>query len=124
MNITNYCCCLELDEANHRLFVGTRDSPNIIVFDTNLGKVVSAMDIANDADDIFYDYAKKRIYVSCGEGFINIFQQQDANHYSALTDVPTAQGARTSLFVPELHSFYVPVPHIGNQESKILVYQV
>jgi hypothetical protein len=58
VNITNYCCCLELDEANHRLFVGTRDPPNIIVFDTNLGKVVSAMNIANDADDIFYDSAK------------------------------------------------------------------
>jgi DNA-binding beta-propeller fold protein YncE len=115
---------MAIDEINHRLFVGTRDPPKFIVFDTNSGKAISVLDIANDADDIFYDAAKKHIYVSCGEGFINIFQQQDANHYSALTDVPTAQGARTSLFVPELHSFYVPVPHIGNQESKILVYQV
>ena len=112
------------DEANHRLFVGTRDPPKLMVFDTNSGKVVSVLDIANDADDIFYDTAKKRIYVSCGEGFINIFQQRDANHYSALAAVPTAQGARTSLFVPELHLFYVAVPHIGNQESKILVYQI
>jgi WD40 repeat protein len=115
---------MALDEANHRLFVGTRDPPKLMVFDTNSGKVVSVLDIANDADDIFYDIAKRRIYVSCGEGFINIFQQRDANHYSAFVAVPTAQGARTSLFVPELHSFYLAVPHIENQESKIFVYQV
>ena len=106
---------MALDEANHRLFVGTRDPPKLMVFDTNSGKVISILDIANDADDIFYDAAKKRIYVSCGEGFVNIFQQQDADHYNAIVSVPTAQGARTSLFVPELHRFYLAVPHIANQ---------
>jgi hypothetical protein len=45
-----------------------RDPPKLIVFDTNSGKVISVLDIANDADDIFYDSVKKRIYVSCGEG--------------------------------------------------------
>jgi DNA-binding beta-propeller fold protein YncE len=109
---------MAIDEINHRLFVGTRDPPKLIVFDTNSGKAVSILDIANDADDIFYDAAKRRIYISCGDGFINIFQQQDANHYSALASVPTARGARTSLFVPELHSFYVAVPHTGNQRIK------
>ncbi|HET7284599.1 MAG TPA: hypothetical protein VFI70_07925 [Nitrososphaeraceae archaeon] len=114
---------MTLDEPDHRLFVGTRDPPKLMVFDTNSGKVVSILDIANDADDIFYDTVKKRIYVSCGQGFINIFQQEGANHYSVLAAVPTAQGARTSLFVLESHRFYLAVPHIGNQESKILVYQ-
>ncbi len=115
---------MALDEANHRLFVGTRDLPKLMVFDTNSGKVVSILDIANDADDIFYDTLKKRIYVSCGEGFVNIIQQQDPNHYSTIASIPTAPGARTSLFVPELHRFYLAIPHIANQESKILVYQV
>ena len=115
---------MALDEANHRLFVGTRDPPKLMVFDTNSGKVVSILDIANDADDIFYDTAKKRIYVSCGEGFVDVFQQQDVDHYNAIVSIPTAEGARTSLFVPELHRFYLAVPHIANQESKILVYQV
>ena len=65
---------MALDEANHRLFVGTRDPPKLMVFDANSGKAISVLDIANDADDIFYDAAKKQIYVSCGEGFINVFQ--------------------------------------------------
>ena len=115
---------MALDEANHRLFVGTRDPPKLMVFDTNSGKVVSILDIAKDPDDIFYNAAKKQIYVSCGEGFVNVFQQQDANHYYAIASVPTALGARTSLFVPELHRFYLAVPYLANQESEILVYQV
>jgi len=122
---------MALDEANHRLFVGTRDPPKLMVFDSNSGKVVSILDIAKDPDDIFYDAAKKQIYVSCGEGFINVFQQQqqqqqekDANHYNAIASIPTAPGARTSLFASELNRFYVAVPHLGNQESEILVYQV
>ena len=119
---------MALDEANHRLFVSTRDPPKLMVFDSNSGKVVSILDIAKDPDDIFYDAAKKQIYVSCGEGFINIFQQQqqqeDANHYNAIASIPTAPGARTSLFASELNCFYLAVPHLGNQESEILVYQV
>ena len=68
-----------------------------MVFDTNSGKVISILDIAKDPDDIFYDATNKRIYVSCGEGLINIFQQRqqkDANQYNAIADVPTAPRAR------------------------------
>jgi DNA-binding beta-propeller fold protein YncE len=96
---------MALDQTNHRLFIGTRDPPKLMVFDTNSGKAISVLDIAKDPDDIFYDIAKKRIYVSCGEGFINIFQQQDANHHNPVASIPTALGARTSLFVPELNRF-------------------
>jgi DNA-binding beta-propeller fold protein YncE len=116
---------MALDQVDHRLFVGTREPPKLMVFDTNSGKVVSILDIAKDPDDIFYDAAKKRVYVSCGEGFINIFQQQqDSDHYNPIGGIATASGARTSLFVPELNRIYVAVPHTGNQQSEILVYQI
>ena len=117
---------MALDQTNHRLFVGTRNPPpKLMVFDTNSGKVISILDIAKDPDDVFYEMpAKKHIYFSCGEGFINIFQQQDANHYNPIGSITTAPGARTLLFVPELNRFYVAVPHLGNQQSEILVYQI
>jgi hypothetical protein len=86
-----------------------------MVFDTNSGKVISSLDIAKDPDDVFYGAAKKHIYLSCGEGFINIFQHLDANYYNPIASITTAPGTRTSLFVPELNRFYVAVPHLGNQ---------
>ena len=44
---------MALDEANHRLSVGTREPPKLMVFDTNSGRLISVLDIADDADDIF-----------------------------------------------------------------------
>ena len=115
---------MALDESHHRLFIGTRDPPKLITFDTDSGKMVSSIDIAQDPDDIFYDALNKRIYVSCGEGFINVIQQRDADNYILIGSIPTAKDARTSLFVPELSRFYLAVPQQGNQESELRVYKV
>ena len=117
---------MALDEVHHHLFVGTRDPSKLIVIDTVSGKIVSSLNIAQDPDDIFYDALSKRIYVSCGEGFIDIFQQKDvnANDYNPIGSILTAKGARTSLFVPELNRFYLAVPQEGNQVSEIRVYKV
>jgi DNA-binding beta-propeller fold protein YncE len=120
---------MALDQSNHRLFVGTRDPPKLIVFDTNsmesgFGKVISKVNISEDSDDIFYDSKNKIIYISSGQGFIDIFKQQDANHYKLYSKIPTEDGARTSLFVPELKRIYLAVPKYdkGDSEAEILVY--
>ncbi len=115
---------MALDEKNHRLFTGCRRPPKIIVYDTESGKEVTRLDIAGDVDDIFYDAANKRIYASCGEGLINVFQQDDANHYKGLARIPTATGARTSLFVPEEKYLYLAVPHRGDRQAEIRVYEI
>ena len=36
------------------------------------------------ADDFFYDKSRQRIYISGGEGFLGIFQRDDADHYRNL----------------------------------------
>ncbi len=115
---------MELDEQDHRLFVGTREPAEVLVFDTESGKVVASLDISKDPDDIFYNAKNKRIYVSCGEGFINVIKQRDVDHYELTEKIPTAAGARTSLLVPELNQFYIAVPQYGNQEAEIRVYEV
>jgi DNA-binding beta-propeller fold protein YncE len=113
---------MALDEANRRLFVGCRDPAKLLVYDTQSGRVTAALDIAGDTDDLFYDAARKRLYVSCGAGFLDIVQQQDADHYARLARIPTAAGARTSLFAPELGRLYLAVPHRGSQQAEIRVY--
>ncbi len=115
---------MALDETNHRLFIGSRSPPKLIVFDTESGKVVTDLDIDRDPDDIFYDAVHKRIYISCGEGFINVFQQHDANHYNKIARIPTASGARTSLFVPELNRLYLAIPHHAGKGAEIGIYEI
>ena len=115
---------MALDESQHRLFVGFRVPARLNVFDTETGKSVASLDSVGDADDIFYDAAHKLIFVIGGEGNIDIFSQQDADHYQLLTRIPTAAGARTGLWVPELNRLFVAIPHRGTQQAEIRVYEL
>ena len=114
---------MALDEPNHRLLVGCRRPPRLLVLDTQSGKPMADLAISGDADDLFLDAKRHRIYVSCGEGFLDVIDQTDADHYRLLEKVPTAAGARTAFFSPELDLLAVAVPHIGKQTAQIRVYQ-
>jgi YVTN family beta-propeller protein len=112
---------MALDESNHRLFVGCRIPARLLVFDTTTGNKVATLNLHGDCDDVFYDASKRQIYASCGEGYLDIFAQSDADHYSLKQAVPTASGARTSFFDGE--KVYVVVPHRGNQPAELRIYQ-
>jgi DNA-binding beta-propeller fold protein YncE len=113
-----------LDETNSRLFVGFRRPAKMVVLDANTGKEITAVDTIGDADDIFYDATHHLIMVIGGEGSIDLFAQKDSNHYEFLNRIPTADGARTGLWVPELSRLYIAVPHRGNQQAEIQVYEL
>ncbi len=115
---------MALDENQYRLFVGFRSPARLNVYDTETGSLVTSLDTTGDADDIFYDALHKMIFVIGGEGYLDIFSQQDIDHYQLLTRIPTAAGARTGLWVPELKRLYVAVPRQGTQEAKIQVYEL
>jgi hypothetical protein len=112
-----------LDEAHRRLFVGTRQPAQLLVMDTTTGKIITKVDTNRDADDLFYDPAQKRIYISCGEGFIDVIEQRDADHYNLLARVPTVAGARTSTFSAPLNSFYLGVPRRGDQPAELRIFK-
>jgi len=115
---------MALDEANHRLFLGCRKPPKLLVLDTSNGKEIAAIDITGDTDDLFYDAAAKRLYISGGAGSITVLEQKDADRYSVLATIPTAPGARTSLFVPEFKRLYVARPRRAKQEPALMVFAV
>jgi DNA-binding beta-propeller fold protein YncE len=114
---------MALDEANHRLFVGCRRPAKVLIYDTTTGKEAGAFDIVGDTDDLWYDAPRKRVYVSGGEGFIDVFQQQDANQFNRVAHVASAAGARTSLFGSDQSRLYVAVPHRGSQKAEIRIYE-
>ncbi len=86
--------------------------------------MVAKQSIPRDVDDLFYDASRKRVYASCGEGFLVAIEQTDPDHYTLVAKVPTANGARTCLFVPEQGNLYLAVPHRGGQQAEIRVYTV
>ncbi len=114
---------MALDEAHHRLLIGCRSPARMLALDTQSGTPVASVEIAGDTDDLFYDAGKRRVYVIGGQGFVDVFQQKDADHYDRVGRYQTAPGARTGLFVPEWVEFFVAVPHRSAQPAEILVFE-
>ncbi|TMH43113.1 MAG: hypothetical protein E6H56_03905 [Betaproteobacteria bacterium] len=115
---------MALDESGRRLFVGARKPAVLLVYDIDSGKVVAKQAIGGDTDDIFFDPKRKRLYVICGAGRIDIVRQDDPDHYSMESTVRTAPRARTGLFVPEEGQLYVAAPAIGTSPARLLTYRL
>ncbi len=113
---------MALDEDNHRLFVVTRRPPLVIVLDTDTGKEVARVPVGGSCDDVYFDAERKRIYSLGGEGFISAVQQNDPNHYTLITNIPTTVGVRTGVFFGT--SLYVGVPAAGLEPAQIWNYAV
>lgn len=113
---------MALDRINHRLFVACEPG-KFIIYSTGKGKSIQSINIAKDADGIYYDAKRKRIYVSCGEGSIEVIEQKDADHYNLIQTISTVQGAGTSLYSPQLDKYILAVPQSSNQTAEIRVYQ-
>jgi DNA-binding beta-propeller fold protein YncE len=109
---------MALDAAENRLFVGYRRPPVLAAFDTRSGEALAKTSICGDADDLFYDPARKRVYVSCGEGFLAVLDASGAG-LREVARVATEPGARTALFVPELDRLFVAVRAQGSDPAAI-----
>jgi DNA-binding beta-propeller fold protein YncE len=114
---------MAFDRARHRLFVVCRRPAELLALDSRSGKVVAHLAVVGDSDDVYYDQARHRIYVSGGQGAISVVDQVDSDHYRLGTSIPTAPGARTSLFVPQMGRLYLAVPRRGARTAEIRVYE-
>lgn len=115
---------MALDEDDERLFVGCRSPARLLVLDTGSGKLITELPTVGDTDDLFYDAARKKLYVIGGDGHLDVFEQKDADHYKPALRIKTAPGARTGFFAPTLNRIFVAAPRHGPNEARILVYRV
>jgi DNA-binding beta-propeller fold protein YncE len=93
---------LAINKAASQVLVVFRNPARLVVFAAANGTPVTSVEACGDADDMFVDAKRRRIYISCGEGFVDVF---DANTYHLVERIPTLKGARTSLFVPKSIAF-------------------
>ena len=97
--------------------------PQLLVFDTGTGKQVAASEIAGKTDDLFYDPARRRVYVLTSAGYLEVFQQKDADHYDRIARYPTPSGSQTGLFVPVWGKLFVAVRAQSDLSAEIRVYK-
>ena len=98
---------MALDEADHRLFVGTRNPSKLFVLNTDTGATVATLDAPATSDGLFWDGARKRVYLPGGDGYLGVYQQVAPNLYAARPRIPSALGAKSGIVVPQLDRLYL-----------------
>lgn len=115
---------IALDERAHRLFLGVRTPPSIVVLNSDTGAPVASVPTAATLDGLSFDAATRRIYTTGGEGFLDVTQEIDADHFARIARIPTGPVARTSLFVPEWKQLFVAVPRDEDRGAELRVFEV
>lgn len=113
---------MALDNSGQRLAVAFRQSPELRIFETRHGSVAARVPSCGDADDIFFDDKRQRLYVSCGEGLVQIVQRR-GDRYVEAERLNTVRGARTALFVPELDRYVLAVRATDGESAALWVFR-
>jgi len=113
---------MAIDGEARRVLVVFRSPPTLMALSGQDGHVAARIETCGDADDVFVDRKRRRVYVSCGDGVVDVFETGEAG-YRRLARVPTVSGARTSLFVPELDRLFVAMRARSNEPAAIWVFR-
>jgi DNA-binding beta-propeller fold protein YncE len=112
---------MAIDDALSQVIVVFRNPAKLRAYAMQGGKMLRESDTCGDADDVFADAKRKRLYVSCGAGFVDVIDA--SGPYKRLARLPTAAGARTSLFVPELDRLFVAVRGGAHENAAVWVFR-
>ncbi len=113
---------MALDQTAQRVLVAFRAPAKLGAFSTADGQNVANVDLCGDADDVFVDAKRRRAYVSCGQGFIDVFDIRDAA-YRRLARIPTVPGARTAYFDPASDRLFLAVRATSAEPAAIWVFR-
>lgn len=112
---------MALDEPLGRLFIGCRRPASLGLINTSTGKLLGSTPVVGDTDDLFYDAARRRVYVIGGEGFIDVVQRE-GDALRRIAHLLTRDGARTGTWAADQGRLYLAVPARRGQPAEIRVF--
>ena len=111
---------LVLDSAKKRAIVIFRHPARLESFDSGNGAAMSGTEVCTDSDDAFVDSKRQRVYVICGEGYVDSLDASGSG-FTRIARFKTSGGARTGLFIPELDRLLVAVRASGGVPAALWV---
>jgi hypothetical protein len=113
---------MAVDAQAHRLLVVTRSPARLRAFATTDGKAVANIPTCGDSDDLFLDSRRRLVYVSCGEGAVEVSAERGGT-YQSIGCVLTVSGARTSFYVADTDRVYVAVRANGAEPPALWIFR-
>ena len=114
---------LALDPRAALIAVVYRLPATLAILDAATGARHQSTATCADADDVFFDHKRRRVYVICGSGAVDVFEAA-ARDYGRLARIPSRNGARTGFFEPQLDRLFVAARAAsGSRDAAILVFR-
>ena len=111
---------LTLDPDKGRVIAAFRRPARMQSFELRTGRVLGGIDTCGDSDDVFVDAQRRRVYVICGEGFVDSLDSS-GDAYTSIGRLRTSAGSRTGLFVPETDRLFVAIRATQDQGAAIWI---
>ncbi|TQM48701.1 hypothetical protein BDE36_0391 [Arcticibacter tournemirensis] len=112
---------MAIDQAKHLLYIGCAGG-SLLTMSTETGLELSRVTIPKDVDGVYLDKKSNRLYVSCGEGFLDAFQIKNGK-LNLIQQFATRNGAGTGLLIPAAQLYVLAEPQTGKLPAAIRIFQ-
>lgn len=103
---------LAVDAVHHRVFA-TCGNHQLVVLDTDTGRIVATPVIGEDADGVVFDAASGKIFTSNADGTMTVLHEDAPDHYTVLQTVRTGPGAKQIAFDEKTGRIFLPTGRFG-----------
>ena len=109
---------LAVDEQGRSVLAVFRRPARLARYSVGDGSISAEVEVCGDADDVFVDAKRKRVYVVCGEGSVDVLDRETLKR---IERYPTSPGARTGLYSKEADLLFVAARAEGGLEAQVWV---
>jgi DNA-binding beta-propeller fold protein YncE len=100
---------LAIDPIRRRLFVSCGGNEKLVVLDADSGRQVALLPVGDDSDGAAFALPSQRVFSSNRDGTLTVIQEDDADHFRVLGNVPTQFGAKTLAVDAGRDRIFLPV---------------
>jgi DNA-binding beta-propeller fold protein YncE len=122
MGDSGEAAALALDEDAGLLIVAFRQPAALAWFDLTGGSPRGRIEACAQPANLIMDSLHARVYLTCGEGRIQIFQRGTAGDYSRVGAIETQRGATAALLTPTGDRLYLAVPAVAGRGAEVRIY--
>ena len=102
---------LAMDRKNNRLFIACHNEV-LVVMDATNGKTITTLPIGKGPDAAGFDANEGVVFVSNGDGTLNVIKQKTPDQYEALETVTTQKSAKTMAYDNKAKKVYLPAAEV------------
>jgi YVTN family beta-propeller protein len=102
---------LAMDRKNNRLFIACHNQV-LVVMDATNGKTITTLPIGKGPDAAGFDAKEGLIFVSNGDGTLNVIHEKTPDQYEALETVTTQKSAKTMAYDGKSKKIFLPAAEV------------